>query len=332
VYNEAIKDSFLESIENDGSRNTISYVFKASETTEKILGKDLYNFSIEEIGLVLNNMTGNSITTVRSNAVNIRIYITWCIQNGYRDNNLNPLDGYGNEWYGQFVDKTKKIHWAEDEFYSEIVEKLHNAQDQALLSLIFEGVLGKGFNELKEILEKHINWSKNEITIKRDGVDKTIKLSDRTMRYLDNAIKDKYYRTFSEKTGDYHERELISSGYLFKNMKSPRTREGEPLSLQVFYNRTQAIKDQFSMDYLTPNSIKQSGAIYHTYLLAKEKVENGEEPEIGYHELSIIGDKYNSSKMKQGDYTYYNTGLLKEYVSSENIKELYDFDVEIGKR
>lgn len=332
MYNKAIKERFLESIENEGSRNTISYIFKASETTEKILGKDLYNFSIEEVGLVLQNMTGTTITTVRSNAVNIRMYMSWCIQNGYRDNNLNPLDGYGKEWLEQFVDDTKKIHWSENEFYNEIVEQLDNAQDQALLSLIFEGIIGKGFSELKEIHYNHINWNTNEIIIKRDGKEKTMSVSNKTMRFVENAYKQKTYRTFSEKTGDYNEKEMVSSDYLFKNVKSPRTKEGEPLSLQVFYNRMQAVKEKFSLDYLTPNSIRQSGALYYGYLLAKEKIDRGEEPVLAYKELSIIGDRYNASMMSQGGYTYYNTTLMKEYLSTENLKELYNIDVELKNR
>lgn len=332
MYNEAIKTRFLESIENEGSRHTISYIFKASKTTEEILGKDLYNFSIEEVGLILSNMTSGSIGSVRNHAVNIKMYISWCIQNGYRDNNLNPLDGYGKEWFEQFVDKTKKIHWEEEEFYKELIEKLDNAQDQALFSLIFEGILGKAFSELKEITVHDIDWNKNEIKIKRNGEDKIFTLSNRVMRYVEQANIQPTYRFLNKKTGDYSEKEIVPSDYLFKNVRSPRTKEGEPLSIQTFYTRMQAIRDMFSLDMLTPNAIKQSGLNAKLAKIAKDKISNGEEPILGYEEFAYVGEIYDSPKLTQGTYQYFNTYLIRQFANENTLKELYDLDVIIQKR
>jgi len=332
LYNEEIKERFLDEVyDNEQTKNTLRNLFHNSELEEYRNEKDLYSFNRDEIGDLLNHINPHSRVVASSIGRYINRYHEWAAENGLRDQ-LLPLHGVTNEWYNQFVDKTKKIHWAEDELYSEIIEKLDNAQDQALLSLIFEGILGKGFSELKGILEKHINWSKNEITITRDNEEKIIKLSDRTMRYLDNAIKDNTYRVFNSKTGDYNEKELMSSDYLFKNVKSPRSKGGEPLSLQVFYNRMQSISERFEMDYLTPNSIRQSGINYNVYLIAKEKIENGEEPEIGYDELAVVGEKYNASKMKQGQYLYFNTHLIREYCNEQTLKELYDIDVVMTRR
>lgn len=334
LYNEEVKNRYLERYDNEGTVNTIRSIFMKTANTERPLGKDLYNFSLteEELIDVFKELNPLSTTVSASYGRHIKNYLSWAIANGYRDDNINPLSGVDNDWYDQFVDKTRKIHWAEEELYKELIEKLDNAQDQALLSLIFEGILGRGFSELKGILYKHINWNNNEITINRDGEEKAVKVSDRTMRYVENAYKQQVYRIYNEKTGDYNEKELVSSDYLFKNVKSPRTKEGEPLSLQVFYNRMQSIRDQHGLDLLTPNALKQSGINYNVYLLAKEKIEKGEEPEIGYDELAAVGEKYNTSKMTQNGYSYYNTHLIREYCNEQVLKDLYDIDVIMTRR
>jgi len=334
LYNEEVKNRYLERYDNEGTVNTIRSIFMKTSNTERALDKDLYNFSLteEELIDVFKELNPLSTTVSASYGRHIKNYLSWSISNGYRDDNINPLNGVDSDWYDQFVDKTRKIHWSEEELYKELIEKLDNAQDQTLLSLIFEGILGRGFSELKGILYKHINWNSNEITINRDGEEKVVKVSNRTMRYVENAYKQQVYRIYNEKTGDYNEKDLVSSDYLFKNVKSPRTKEGEPLSLQVFYNRLQGISEKFGLDMLTPNALKQSGINYNVYLIAKDKIEKGEEPEIGYDELAIVGEKYNASKMTQGKYQYYNTNLIREYCNEQTLKDLYDIDVIMTRR
>lgn len=331
LYNEETKERFLTTYDNEQTQKTLRNVFYNSELEELRNGKDLYDFNLTQIGEVIKNSNPHSSVVARATGRFISQYISWAIGEKLRGN-INPLKGVNNEWYDGLVDKSKKIHWAEDEFYSEIIEKLDNAQDQALVSLIFEGILGKGFSELKEIVYNNINWNKNEITIKRNGENKVFVLSNRTMRYVENAHKSQTYRILNTKTGELSDKEVVSSDYLFKNVKSPRTKEGEPLSLQTFYGRMNSIKEKFDLEYLTPNALRQSGMIKMAAELVNEKVQKGEEPIIGYDEFAIIGERYDSPKMTQNGYTYYNTFLMKEYLNEQNIKELYDLDVTIQKR
>ncbi|PKR82362.1 phage lytic cycle repressor MrpR family protein, partial [Heyndrickxia camelliae] len=56
MYNEEIKRQFLnEQYENERSRLTAEYIFYYSYLNELPLDKDLYDFSLDEIGKVIAN-------------------------------------------------------------------------------------------------------------------------------------------------------------------------------------------------------------------------------------------------------------------------------------
>lgn len=315
-YNHPIKEKYLESIDNEGSRYVVSYIFKASKVTEEILKKDLYNFSKEEVALVLRNMSNMSLTVAKSNVSGIRTYITWGIKNGYRDDNINPLSGLGDDWTSEFIDRNKKVHFSLVEFI-QLLESLSNAQDQALLALLWEGIT---LDELRKIHYRDINWNSNEIKItERDGY--MLRVNNRFMRYIENAYKQFTYITYKGK-GRYSERELANSDFLFKNSKNIKIQNNVPVSRAVMYNRLTNIKEEFDLEYLTPNNLKQSGMIY----MAAELWE--EFGELEYPQFEKIGIKYQTNMQTSGEYTYYNTNYLKNnFITKENLKKLYDLDI-----
>lgn len=321
-YNEAIKNRYLDSLENDGTRHVVSYIFVASKTTEELLEKDLYNFTDKEIGLILQNMSATTINTAKANMFNIKSYIDWCIKHGYRDNNINPLLGKNDEWVARFIDKTKKIHWSKEEFYDEIVNKLENYQDKCLVILLFNGVKGEKFTELRELKFKDINWNTGEIYI--ESRDKKIKLFDKDdLKIIEKAYDQKIYYTPNEEDL-YRENEMIDSEYILKNIVSKRISEPKEISIAVLYSRLSHIKEQFDLEYLTPNSIVQSGQLYMAYELWSEY------GKLDKEEFNIIGDRFNLSKMRTDNYEYYNRSAIKKYINERNIKKLYDIEVTIA--
>lgn len=329
-YNEAIKNLYLNSLENDNTRETIAFVFKSARTTEELLERDLYNFSKDEIGLVLKNIHMTSYNTVRANANYISGYITFCIARGYRENNLNPLDTADRKWMMKFVDRTVKIHYSDEEL-EDLIEEFDNAQDQALVQLWFEGVGGrKDFAEIRNLHYYDINWSTNELELTDyDGTKRTLIVSDRCMMYLQNANKQTTYLTYINKDGEIrgNEKPLCKTDFIFKNIDSRRTKE-KVVGVQVIYKRLFNIKDRFRLDYFTQNSIRQSGALYMAYQLYLR------DGKLEKEQLYEIGRRFNFSTVENQNqgYEYPNVTLMKNFITSENLKELYDIDVEIKIR
>jgi hypothetical protein len=320
-YNEAIKNSYLDSLDNEGTRHVISYVFEASMSTEKLLEKDLYNFDDQEIGLVLQNMSPATINTAKSNMFHIKSYIDWSIKMGYRDNNINPLLGKSGKWAAQFVDKTKKIHWSKEEFYRELIDNLDNDQDKAILVLLFNGIKGEKFIELRELSYNDINWDTGEVFIKSRN-ESIVLFDEKDLNVLEKAYTQKTYYSISDEDL-YSEHELIDSEYILKNIVSKRISEPRQVSMAVLYSRLGTIKEYFELGYLTPNALVQSGQIYMAYKLWKER------GKLGKEEFNLIGARFNLNKMKSDGYEYYNRSAMKIYINENNIKKLYDTIVEI---
>jgi integrase len=325
LYNEVIKNRYLDTLENEGSKATIRYIFIASKRAEEIKEMDLYNFSKEDIELVLDNMHMTSYHTARANVNYISNYINFCIKHGYRENNLNPLDVTDTKWAGKFVDRNIKTHYSYEEFIDLLEDPMMmNGQDQAFLFLIFEGILGERFSELTELRFEDIDWDNKTVYIKGRG--KKLPISEECLKYLQKAYNQNTYFSFNSKTNEFNEKELLPSPYIFKNVKSPRSTPDVPVGMSVLYNRLHALQTIFSLDRLTPNAIKQSGMIYQSVQLYQQY------GALGYDQFAIIGDKYDFSTISNQSYVYYNTTLMKVFINEQNISDLYGIEVEITKK
>lgn len=327
IYNEKIKNLYFEDKfnepEQEGSLSTVKNIFMKSELIEDILNKDLYNFNLQELGKIIQNMNPYSNSVSESYFRSISAYISWAILKGLRDDNINPCRTVKANWANQFVDNTKKIHFSYDEMVY-YVEKLYNAQDQALIWMIFEGIKGKNMSEIINLKYSNINWNTNEITLfdEEKGERKLI-VSDRAMRYIVNAYKQKYYLSENE-----NEREIIEGEFIIRNIKSPRSKD-QNIGLQALYNRMQRIKNKLNLEFFTANAIRQSGMIYFASEIVKEKIKNREDAVIKKEDFAIIGDRFSSSKMSSNGYEYYNVHLMTQFITEKTIEELYDIEVRI---
>lgn len=322
IYNPELKERFLSTYDNEDTRSTLRHVFYKSYLVENVLDKDLAQFNLDEVGKVIANSSPHNAQTARSIGRFISSYVSWATEEGLREgSNLDPIKGISSEWYNQFVDKSKKIHYSKEELI-DLCEQLPNAQDQAFIMLIFEGVLGEKFKELRELSYNDIDWNNNKITLRKRN-NYVVNVDDVTMRYLKNAHEQPTYHTFNDKTGDHSERELLPNNYIFKSVKSPRAKEGEPVTQAVLYTRLTNIKKEFDLEYLTPNAVKQSGMIYMAAELYKEK-----QDKLEYEDFEKIGEKFDYSMLNNNGYQYYNTTLMKEFINPAKTKELYDIEIE----
>lgn len=325
LYNEEIKERFLSTYDNESTQTTIRNVFAKTELVESVLEKDLYSMNLTELGKSIENTNPYNLNVAKSTGRFISQYLTWCTENGYRESNINPLKGVDDEFYDKYVDKSKKIHFSFDEFLTLLEDKsLHNAQDKSFLFLMFEGLMGEQFSELRELTINDINWDENKIFIK--SRNQYIEVSKECIKYLEKTINEKTYYNYNSKTKDFNERELLPSPYVFKTTKSPRSTEGQMVGMSMLYTRLHALKEILDLQYLTPNAIKQSGMIKMTVDIYNE------EGVIGYEQLAKVGEKYDYSKIYTDEYEYYNTYLMKEFINESNIKDLYNIDVIIQKR
>jgi integrase len=323
LYNPEIKEKYLSKFESEETQtqNTIRHILRKAYIMEESRQRDLYDFNIEEVGNVIKNYVNPRNKTVAKSTIRfISSYISYCCDIGLRENGINPLDEMtkDEEWVSSLVDMTKKIHYSDDEFLN-LVRQLENEQDKAMLTLMFEGIIGQSFSQLTVIKYDDIDWKNNKVYVEERN--ESIEVNKDCIEFIELAFKETSYKTYNEKENRYSERDLLPSTYLFKNLKTPRANEGDPVKQNVLYSRLTQIRNEFHLDYLTPNSIKQSGMLK---MAAELFDENGK---LEYGEFEKIGDKYGLSKIFSNEYYYYNTTMMKQFISSENLKELYNIDI-----
>jgi integrase len=325
LYNEEIKERFLSNYDNEQTQTTIRNVFSKTELVESVLEKDLYEMNLTELGKCVENTNPFNRNVARSTGRFISQYLTFCIEQGYRNTNINPLKGVNDEFYDKYVDQSRKIHYSFSEFL-ELIEdpNLLNNQDKALLFVLLEGISGEQFSQIRDLKESDIDFENKTVYIKER--DYTMQVSDECIKYLEKACNEKTYYNFNSKTNEFNERELLPSPFVFKTTKSPRSSEGQPVGMSMLYTRMHTIKDLLQAEVLTPNSIKQSGVLWYCL---QEFQKDGV---LGYEQFAKVGEKYDLSKISNNGYEYFNTFLLREYVTETAFKELYNIDVIIQKR
>lgn len=324
MYNEEIKQKFLDTYENEGSKNTIKYLFYNSYENEVPLDKDLYDFDLSEIRLVIFSSNPKSISVARQKSVFISQYISWAIENNLRKTTINPLQDIRGEWFEQFIDPDIKQYISLNDLH-EMESHLINYQDIAVLRLLFEGVYGQASSEIRNLKFEDINQNSGEIRLYDDKKgERKITVSQSTLDILNKAYDQKIYQNNNGETVRQKETELLDNEYVIRPTKRGRVIEGR-VSQTVVMKRIKMISELFDMEDMTPKSITRSGMIYMAYKLLKESGKK----ELTKDIFEAVGDRFNLTKIHQvsninnQEYSYHNRTVMSEFINEDNIKKLY---------
>ena len=328
MYNEERKRAFLEEqYPSESSRDILAYLFYKSRITEEELNKDLHDFSRDELINFFHNLDPKNETSARTNGSVIYSYINWASENRYRVVTDNPLLGIPSSWYDQFIGE-RKLYISKDKL-DEIVRPdcIVNAQDSAILQLLFEGVSGTRLSELLNLKQGDIDWDNNLLHLVDDKYgkrEKPLKVSDKCMELLKKAIDEEtYFSKNGTVEGKKSEISLVKNVYVLRNIKvgGYSVDKGNP---SLVYRRMDMIQEfvDTGLENFTTKTITKSGMIYEGYRLFLE------DGELGSEQLSRIAEKFGVRKIKVGEYEYYNTSILGKFINRENILELYGVDID----
>jgi hypothetical protein len=323
MYNEEIKQRFLDTYDNEGTRNTMKYIFFSSYGNELPLGKDLYDFSLDEIGKVIAESRPKSVSVAKSKARFISQYISWAIYDNLRKNAINPLQKEinDNEWLSEFVDPELKQFIS----YNDIKEYevgLVNQQDIVILKLIFSGVYGHSSSELRNLKISDVGEDGTLRLYDDKKGERTVKVDEDTLNTIHKAYRETTYQSSNGQGERQKESDLIDNEYIIRPARRGRVSEGRASQITII-NRINTIAEYYGLEDLTPKGIQRSGMIYMAYKLLKED----NRTELDKHDYEKIGDHFNLTKISSGDYSYHNKTTMSEYINTDNIKKLYpDFN------
>jgi integrase len=327
-YNQSVKEEYLNTFDNEGTKTVISYMFAKSKDIEEYYGKDLFDFNDDELAKVMHSINPKTINTATSNGRYITGYISWAIEpKGYRNNgNINPLKMKTSKWYDQFIDKSKKMYITEDELaemnWKDFGGELVNAQDAVIPYLIFNGVSGHSMSELTNLTKNDIDWDNNILHLRDERhPHRSIKVSDICLKLVGKALdENEYHNKNGGSTGKNPVSYLIENDFVLKTAGT-RVTNFDAADKHLIYRRISIISDYFNLPYLTSKNIEKSGmiAMAKNLYLERGKLEN--------EELAIIAEQFGVRKVTMNGYELYNYTILRDFINAENIKELYDIDI-----
>lgn len=309
LYNGDIKKRFLNSL-LETTVPSYRRAFLISKRTEERLGKDLYDFRLEDIEYVLYDASPSTFVSSHVLGRIITSYITWAIEEGLRRNKINPLWGVGPEFFQRFVDKKIELYLS-DEKLRQLENWCVNAQDAVILRLLFEGVRGREYSELRNIKKSDISIETNVLRLVNEGNKvREIELSDRAIKLLLKAAGENiYYKRNGEIVEDNRIRsytDLVNNEYVLRSSLTRTFHLNEPIDAATINRRITSLRRIFDIPRLTPTNIAKSGMIKMAYDL----VGDGEITANAYKE---IAHRFNVN----------NWYSLKTYVTRENIEKLY---------
>lgn len=170
-----LKQNFITESEKTSASTTvvtIKTVLKNIDRIESELDKSCYTFSKNELIQAVKDMgvkTKSSVWTYVSLTLK---YVAFAESNGIEvDKELYDITISDFE---DVVKKQEKKYITREQLF-EFTSTLRNPQDQMLFVLLFEGVMGDGYDYLRLLKEKDINLETGEITLP----NKTIKVTNK---------------------------------------------------------------------------------------------------------------------------------------------------------
>ncbi|WP_405169363.1 hypothetical protein [Paenibacillus sp. FSL H3-0286] len=323
LYNKEQKERFLKD-RTFNTREAYSRVLKRASSLEEEFGKDLYNFNISEIELLINYLAPTTLSSVQSATSPITVYIDWAIEQGLRTDNFNPLSTLiDREYLEKFIDKSNELIFSKDDI-DDITGRLTNRIDAAVIQCLFEGLMGKKYSELLNLTIHDINENENRLILTND-IDEGHKKKRVLMLDGDSTLIKLLIQTFEKKI--YYKNNgnpspnnksdiinLVENDYIFRAAALGVKYLGKADSHLVL-RKLRLVADWMGQPHLTATNIRNSGMLYYAYKLYKDR------GKLEKEEYDIICERFD---IKMNSLGYYNISRQKnDFLNVKTIEKIY---------
>lgn len=323
LFNEDIKNEFLTNmimtgtISEETSKNYMR-IFTITSKYEKELNKDLNQFTLKELERILFDFKANNRNTIESYARIISSYLNWSVS--HRLSDKNPLADLKPNDFEKYL--TNEEVYITDKQLRRYEDHCVNYQDAVIMRLLFMGVGGKQFSEIRNLKKQDVDREHKRLkltnTLKADDnglpikfTERWIDIDDRTLYLIDGAINQK---TYTKKNGEMDNKrnnirpytDLVNNDYVIRTSITKTENWHTPVDKFVIYRRIDTIAKSLGLEGFTCKFIQRSGMIYHANQLIQ-----GEK--LSLDDLKIVADRFNIT-------SYHN---LKGFLTVENIRKTY---------
>lgn len=324
-FNEEYKKAFLDKYsDNIKTYELYAGILKASKDVEEEKGKELGNFNTSDLDDLFTHFNPVSIIASNVNISIVKTYINWFIENGYRENNINPVvmlkhvEGYAR----QFIDESVQQYYSKKTI-EEIVDYAANKQDAVIPLALFEGMAGKENCEIRNLKYYEVDFERNiTLLTDLDGSKRELIVSDKLIELIKAAYLETEYlknngQGVPETSRNQKESiELLETGYILKPANT-RVVHVDAVKKHVISRRLNVIGQHFGIHNFTALKITRSGMIYMGYQLYKRDGKLEEE------QLNEICERFNIQKTPSANNYAQIHHRIREYVNLDVIKKLY---------
>ena len=280
LFNMELKNDFLnEKYPNESTRMTNASILRSVGRFELEKNKDLSKFSYEELKELLIGMNKKSIDSLEVSYTIIMLYLDWCLDKNY--SSMNVLKLIDKEELPKYINQVakKNSYFTRERLFSDVIDKLYNYVDKAMVAILFEGGRGRSlsdhtFEELRNLKDTDINPEINLITVTRDnGEERDIKVSQKTMDILVSATKEmEYHKLNGEGKGRFAIRPLKQTPYILRTLDVEFS-DGDKITSSCIVTRFTKFREYTGIKFLNPTLVFQSGLLERCEEKEKEKGE-----------------------------------------------------------
>lgn len=265
LYNAETKERFLSLYSNKNTNTLYRKIFAKFAEDEESKGKDIYDYNLSELQDLLAIYSAKTTTSIVVAMTVIRKYIQWAISEGLTSANLDITKVLRRSDIKQFTSKTaiNLQYISSREELHEIFEFCDNAQDSAIIALLYEGIDGKKHENITNLKISDCDFENNIVRIDT----KEIEIPSRSMREIYDATQEITYQRANGKEFLLHETEYVirQIPVKIKNLGN------SPVDSQVINIRVAKIAKLFGKPFLNPKTVFMSGLFNYLSNIEEEK-------------------------------------------------------------
>jgi integrase len=269
MYNEEIKNKFLSNYKNANTQTLYRKLLSKFGAYENTVNRDLYTFTIEEVGDLLYWYAPKSRNSASTALSVIKMYRSFSVREGYTTVHLDYSRLIGENDINMFLNrKALPLSYlkSSDEFYG-IVNHLENYQDAIILVLLWNGIDGFKHSEIVNLMVQDCDFDNRKILVKNENGElvREVVMSEKDMSYVKNATEELIYKKGNGKAkGKCTSRELIKNDFVLRVPVSKSHGWNSKIDAQVIDTRMKRIKEWCEKPHLSPQNIVTSRVM--TYL------------------------------------------------------------------
>lgn len=237
------------------SETSLNGVLNKIQTIEESVGKEIIDFSQEEILNMYKGFNLTSSNTLQNYNNYLKAYCDFII---YKTNNgTNHFAGINKDMLKNCIDEDmRKNKYITYNQLKEIERELLNYTDAAILECLWNGIAGKELTDLTYLCKNQVDENKMEVVLKSG---KVVKIDRRLLGILDNTFNETDLVCYGAVT---KVKKVDGYGQLYKT-RDNSYKDSDSVRFRWVYRKIMIIRDYVGLPNMSMKTLQGSGMLHY---------------------------------------------------------------------